>query len=93
MSDGKKPSGFAKELNVRWLDELQKAGAKVAVWSEKVSSEAVQLAHNRGLKVWVYTIDDPALANELLDRGVDGIITNNTSLIRKTIALRRHKAR
>jgi glycerophosphoryl diester phosphodiesterase len=45
------------------------------------------------LKVWVYTIDDPALANELLDRGVDGIITNNTSLIRKTIALRRHKAR
>jgi len=27
-----------------------------------------------------YTINDPALANELLDRGVDGIITNNTSL-------------
>jgi glycerophosphoryl diester phosphodiesterase len=92
LADGKKPSGIAKELNVTWLDELQKTGAKVAVWSQKVSREAVQLAHQRGLKVWVYTINDPALANELLDMGVDGIITNNTSLIWKTIALRVQKA-
>ena len=48
----------------------------------------MQLAHQRGLKVWVYTIDDPDQANELLDMGVDGIITNNTSLIWKAIALR-----
>jgi glycerophosphoryl diester phosphodiesterase len=92
LSDGKKPSGIAKELNVTWLDELRKTGAKVAVWSQKVSKEAVQLAHQRGLKVWVYTINDPAQANELLDMGVDGIITNNTSLIWKTIALRGQKA-
>ena len=51
------------------------------MWSDKVSAEAVQLAHQRGLKVWVYTINDPDLANKLLDMGVDGIITNNTSLI------------
>ncbi|MGD0261534.1 MAG: glycerophosphodiester phosphodiesterase family protein [Verrucomicrobiota bacterium] len=88
LSDGKKPSGIAMELNATWLDELQKAGAKVAVWNQKVTKEAVQLAHQRGLRVWVYTINDPALANELLDMGVDGIITNNTSLIWKTIALR-----
>ena len=92
LPDGKKPSGITKELNVTWLDELQKAGAKVAVWNQKVSREAVQLAHQRGLKVWVYTVDDPALANELLDMGIDGIITNNTSVIWKTIALRGQKA-
>lgn len=92
LADGKKPSGIDRELNVAWLDELQKAGAKVAVWSQQVSREAVQLAHQRGVKVWVYTINDPALANELLDMGVDGIITNNTSLLRKTIALREQKA-
>ena len=40
--------------------------------------------------MWVYTIDDPAQANELLDMGVDGIITN-TSLISKAIALRGQK--
>jgi glycerophosphoryl diester phosphodiesterase len=40
------------------------------------------------VKVWVYTINDPAEANRLLDMGVDGIITNNTGLIWRTIALR-----
>ena len=92
LPDGKKPSAIAKDLNATWLDELQKTGAKVVVWSQKVSKEAVELAHQRGLKVWVYTINDPALANELLDMGVDGIITNNTSLIWKTIATRAQKS-
>lgn len=88
LSDGRKPEGIAKGLSAAWLDELQKTGAKVAVWNDNVSREAVQLAHQRGLKVWVYTINDPAAANKLLDLGVDGIITNNTSLIWKTVALR-----
>jgi glycerophosphoryl diester phosphodiesterase len=93
MSDGKKPLGLAKELSAAWLDDLQKAGATVAVWDQHVSKETVRLAHERGLKVWVYTINDAALANKLLDMGVDGIITNNTSLIWKTIALRLQPAR
>ena len=88
LPGGKKPTGIPKELSAAWLDELQKTGAKVAVWNQQVSKEAVQLAHQRGLRVWVYTINDPDLANRLLDMGVDGIITNNTSLIWKTIALR-----
>jgi glycerophosphoryl diester phosphodiesterase len=92
LPDGKKPAGIPKELGAKWLDELEKTGAKVAVWSDKVSKEAVQLAHQRGLKVWVYTINDPALANKLLDMGVDGLITNNTSLIWKTVALRAQQA-
>jgi glycerophosphoryl diester phosphodiesterase len=91
LSDGQKPAEMGKELSAAWLDELQKTGAKVAVWSDKVSREAVQLAHQRGLKVWVYTINDPELANTLLDMGVDGIITNNTSLIWKTLATRGQK--
>jgi glycerophosphoryl diester phosphodiesterase len=88
LAGGKKPQGMTKELSAAWLDELQKTGAKVAVWSQAVSKEAVALAHQRGLKVWVYTINDPELANRLLDMGVDGIITNNTSLIWRTLALR-----
>lgn len=88
LPDGKKPSGRDKALSAAWLDDLQKTGAKVAVWNQQISKEAVQLAHERGLKVWVYTINDPTLANHLLDMGVDGLITNNTSLIWRTIALR-----
>lgn len=92
LPDGKKPSGRSKELSVVWLDDLQKTGAKVAVWNQQVSKEAVQLAHERGLKVWVYTIDDSALARCLLDMGVDGLITNNISLMWKTLALRSNSA-
>jgi glycerophosphoryl diester phosphodiesterase len=88
LPDGKKPSGRDKAFSAAWLDDLQKTGAKVAVWNQQVSKEAVQLARERGLKVWVYTINDPALANRLLDMGVDGLISNNTSLIWRTIALR-----
>jgi glycerophosphoryl diester phosphodiesterase len=88
LPDGKKPSGRSKDLSEVWLDDLQKTGAKVAVWNQQVSKETVQIAHDRGLKVWVYTINDPAVANQLLDIGVDGLITNNTSLIWRTLALR-----
>src|SRR5439155_5905722 len=92
LPSGKKPSGIPKELTGQWLDELQKTGAKVAVWNQQVSKESVQLAHERGLKVWIYTINDPALANRLLDMGVDGLITNNASLIWRTLALRANAA-
>jgi len=88
LPDGKKPSGRSKELSAAWLDDLQKTGAKVAVWNRQVSRETIQAAHERGLKVWVYTINDSSLANRLLDMGVDGLITNNISLIYRTLALR-----
>jgi glycerophosphoryl diester phosphodiesterase len=86
LADGKKPFGMGKKLSRSWLEDLEKTGAKVAVWNRQISKLAVQLAHERGLKVWVYTINDPALANRLLDLGVDGLITNNTSLMLRTLA-------
>jgi len=77
-----------KPLDVTWLDLLAETGAKIVVWSREVSRESVAEAHRRGLKVWVYTIDEPGLAEAMLDMGVDGIITNNTSLIWRVLALR-----
>jgi len=88
LPDGSKAGDRPKELNAAWLDLVKASGAKAAVWNQEVSKAAVKLAHERGLKVWVYTINDPELANKLLDMGVDGLITNNTSLIWRTIALR-----
>lgn len=83
----KKPGVFAK-LDGRWIKAIQATGASIAVWNKQVSRGAVRQAHEHGLKVWVYTIDRPELANRLLDTGVDGLITNNPALIWKTIALR-----
>ncbi|MBI4624015.1 MAG: hypothetical protein HY736_12465 [Verrucomicrobia bacterium] len=83
---GRKLGDDEKKLSAAYLDEIQAAGVKLVGWSKMVSREVVQEAHRRGLKVWIYTIDEPAVARELLDFGVDGIITNNPALIWKTLA-------
>jgi len=88
LADGREPSGFEKPLSGGWLDEVEKTGAQVVVWNRELSAASVQLAHARGLKVWVYTINEPALAGALLDLGVDGVITDNPSLIWRVQALR-----
>ena len=82
LVDGRKPLGISRKLNAAWLNQLQKTGARIAVWNRQVSKGAVRLAHERGLKVWVYTINEPRLARRLLDIGVDGLITNEPLRIR-----------
>ena len=41
------------------------------------TAEVISQLHNEGHQVWVWTVDDKNLAKELIDRGVDGIITNH----------------
>ena len=86
--DGKKLTEPEKFLNERWVDDALKAGVRAMGLNNLVTREAVAYAHQKKLRIFIYTIDDPAEANRLLDLGVDGIITNNTSLIWRTIALR-----
>jgi glycerophosphoryl diester phosphodiesterase len=88
LADGRKPTHENKHLDAYWLDQLALTGAKLAVWNRDVSRESVALAHQRGLKVYVYTIDDAPTVNQLLDLGVDGIITNNPAQLWRTLALR-----
>jgi glycerophosphoryl diester phosphodiesterase len=88
LPDGKKPPRRTKALSAAWLDDLHLTGAKVAAWNSQLSKEAVNLANERGLKVWVYTISKPTVANRLLDIGVRGLITNNPFLIHNLVELR-----
>lgn len=85
---GKKLTDTEKQLDQFWLDEIKTLGAKVAVWNQQITREAVDYAHKQGLKVWVYTVNDPAVANKMLDLGADGIITDNIAILWRTIALR-----
>jgi len=85
---GKTLTTAEKVLNPAWVDEAKQSGVRVIGWNKQVTKEAIGYAHDQGLKVWVYTIDEPEAANELLDMGVDGIISNNVSIIWRTVALR-----
>ena len=89
--DGKKLTDPEKFLSKRWVDEAVKSGVLAMGWNAQVTKEAVAYAHRKGLRIWIYTINDPTEANRLLDLGVDGIITNNTSIIWRSIALRQAK--
>ncbi|HWC61471.1 MAG TPA: glycerophosphodiester phosphodiesterase family protein [Verrucomicrobiae bacterium] len=75
LSNGRRPLHPRRQLSSR-LKDLGKTGARIAVWNRKVSKRSIQMAHRRGLKVWVYTIDKPPVARQLVRRGVNGIISN-----------------
>ncbi|HHY85872.1 MAG TPA: glycerophosphodiester phosphodiesterase [Verrucomicrobia bacterium] len=89
LADGRTPQGLAvpllQKLSPEWLDLMNDTGARVAVWHREITPEAVRLAHKRGLKVWIYTVDDATTATELIAMGVNGIITNDPSDLRLTI--------
>lgn len=79
------PNGQEKSLNPTYAAAVKELGASVIVWNEVVTPEGIRAAHDGGLKVWIYTIDDPEKARALVALGVDGIITNRPALIRQTL--------
>ncbi|MET7283765.1 glycerophosphodiester phosphodiesterase family protein [Kribbella sp. NPDC005582] len=50
-----------------------------------VTAEMVKSAHQAGMKVVPWTIDDPATMQSLIDKGVDGIITDYPDRLRSVV--------
>ncbi|MHA7268293.1 glycerophosphodiester phosphodiesterase [Arthrobacter sp. HLT1-20] len=61
---------------------LLHGGEGVSIWEAGLDRDDIELLHSSGLKVWVWTINDPLRAQELLDMGADGICTDDPELIR-----------
>jgi glycerophosphoryl diester phosphodiesterase len=52
------------------------------------SSRFVRRAHAAGLQVHVWTVNDPDVMTRMLDRGADGIMTDQTTVLREVLVSR-----
>lgn len=49
----------------------------VSIYYEALTPEVIAQLHDAGLEVWAWTINDPAVAREYGDRGIDAICTDD----------------
>ncbi|MDA1195763.1 MAG: glycerophosphodiester phosphodiesterase [Planctomycetota bacterium] len=68
------------------LERAVAAGASVIGWNRRhVDRALVERVHARGLKLWVYTVNDEAEARALVALGVDGLITDRPAALRVVV--------
>ena len=63
----------------RWLRAVD-ASAATLNWAV-VTPEAIAVCHRLGVAVYVWTVNEPALATTLVERGIDGIISDDPRII------------
>jgi glycerophosphoryl diester phosphodiesterase len=88
------PSAWTAGFQLRDYGSVPKmikaAGGKT--WSpfhDDIDAAKVKEAHDLGLTVVVWTVNDPARIAEMLDLGVDGIISDRPDLVRAELARQR----
>ncbi|MEM1448291.1 MAG: glycerophosphodiester phosphodiesterase family protein [Planctomycetota bacterium] len=80
------PSGL---LSTASLGDLTQLGHDfLALNSVAASRKTVHRAHQRGTRVYAWTINDPVQMWALISRGVDGLITDRPGLARDVLELR-----
>ena len=70
---------YSSEANV--VEHAKKLGVySINISKDLVTKEIVDLAHENGLKVFVYTINSPILMRKMIEYNVDGIFSDYPDL-------------
>jgi glycerophosphoryl diester phosphodiesterase len=84
-----RPSWTRGLLNTARIGDLTRLDLDfLALNSMAASLAMIHRAHKRGMKIYVWTVNDPVQMSVMMSRGVDGIITDDPALARRVIELR-----
>lgn len=77
------------KYNGNFIKAAKECGADiVSPYWEELSNEMITEAHELGMKVVPWTVNDPAKMNMLIDMGVDGMISDKPWLMREVLIKR-----
>jgi glycerophosphoryl diester phosphodiesterase len=69
-----------------WVKQVRSLGAQaIAPSLDMVTPDFVQAFHGAGLKVWVWTVNEPEDMKRLREMGVDAIISDRIDVLNKTL--------
>lgn len=68
----------SKELTPLKIAQAKRAGAAVIGWKhEDLTKDNIDAVHKAGLRCWAYTVNDTRRGKQLIEMGLDGIITDD----------------
>lgn len=77
----------SKELSAKRIAEAKTAGASAIGWRhDDLTADNIAAVHSAGLKCWAYTVNDRRRGKQLIDAGIDGIITDDPAYMQGLLA-------
>lgn len=75
-------------FGIEHIELARRIGAQyLGIGEKSITRELVQLTHEADLEIWSWTVDDPERARQLVQWGIDGIISNRPRLMRDSKAV------